>query len=101
MQFAALLVGKPVRPFRALEALGPAAFVLALRAAVTARGPLLSGPALPPGPGLSRALHLRESQYQHQPELHALNSRQSHPPPANAGVATVIVAVGERRKAPA
>lgn len=36
MQFAALLIGKPVRPFRALEALGPAAFLLALRAAVTA-----------------------------------------------------------------
>ncbi len=101
MQSAALLFGKPLRPFRALEALGPAAIVLTLRATVIAGRPFLRRPALPPGPGMGRALYNRESNHQRQPELHALSSRQSHPLPAKAGMAVAIVAVGNRRAAPA
>lgn len=64
MQFAAFLIGQPLRPFRPLMAVGPATFVLAMRAAVTASGTILDGPPLAPGPGMCRALKHRESRNQ-------------------------------------
>ena len=74
MQFTAFLVGQAVRPFRPLMAVGPAALVLAMRAAITASGAVLDGPSLAPGTGMCRTLCNRETrnqQKQRQPELTA------------------------------
>ncbi len=64
MQFTALLIGQPLWPFRPLMAVGPATFMLAMRATVTTSGAVLDGPSLAPGPGMCRALNHRESRNQ-------------------------------------